>query len=77
MAYKFAYVIFLLYLCSVNSRWGVCIDVSGEGADIFKWRLLTLVFDLLKPRKLQKSQTILKTRRSRCSWVYNTPACTI
>ena len=36
-----------------NSRWGVCMDVTGEGADIFLWRLLTLVFDFLKRRNFQ------------------------
>ena len=35
-----------------NSRWGVCVTYQGEGADIFLRRLLTLVFDFLKPEKL-------------------------
>ena len=36
-----------------NSRWAVCVTLQGEGADIFLRRLLTLVFDFLKPEKLQ------------------------
>ena len=59
-----------------NSRWGVCIDVATWVSRHIEWRLLTLVFDRLEPRKLQTS-IISKTRRSRCSWVYNTPTCTI
>ena len=31
-----AHVIFLLYLCTRNSRWGVCIHITGEGAYIIK-----------------------------------------
>ena len=34
MTLLFASVIFFVYLCTANSRWGVCIDVTGEGADI-------------------------------------------
>ena len=38
-----------------NSRWGVCMDVTGWGSRHIEWRLLTLVFDFLKRRKFQRS----------------------
>lgn len=51
---KFGTFKYFYYLCTANSRRGCLHDTTAEGADIFVWRLLTLVFDHLKPRKFQK-----------------------
>ena len=45
--------IFYCTFAVANSRWGVCIDVATWVSRHIEWRLLTLDFDHLKPRKLQ------------------------
>ena len=45
-----------------NSRWGVCIDVTSEGADILT--SITIISRLPKLRNLYKSEIILEIHRN-------------
>ena len=62
MAFLFGHIKKMLYICTVNLRWGMSVHRWRRGADIFKRRLLALCSDALKSRKFQSSSELSNDR---------------